>query len=200
MRIFFARHGQTDWNVQAKVQGSTDIPLNDTGIMQARQLCDNLKKENVNPYKVYTSYQKRAVKTAEIVGEEFKVPVEVLDGLEEMSLGLFEGHTWDEIYKLYPKELEEWNSYKRYNKSPEGESYQMVMERLFRALDKIIERGEADKADDKEVLIVTHGAVVMTLIAMQNNIPFEQSHTIFVKNATPVEFTMSELEEIRKRV
>lgn len=200
MRIFFARHGQTDWNVLAKVQGSTDIPLNDTGIVQARQLCENLKKENVNPYKVYTSYQKRAVKTAEIVGEEFKVPVEVVDGLEEMDLGIFEGHTWDEIYKLYPKELEEWNSYKRYNISPGGESYQMVMERLFRAMDVIVEQVESDNAKERDVLIVTHGAVVMTLIAMQNNIPFEQSHTIFVKNATPVEFTVAELDEIRKKL
>lgn len=198
MKIYFARHGQTDWNIVRKVQGTTDIPLNETGILQAGQLCENLKEKNISFSKIYTSYQKRAVQTAQIVDEQFHTGYEIVKGLEEMNLGLFEGHTWEEIHALYPEEFKLWNSYKRYNKSPEGESYQMVMERLFKALDYIFEKN--DTSSDDNILIISHGAVIMTLIVMRENLPFEGSHTIAVDNATPIEFTISELEEIRKKV
>ena len=115
-----------------------------------------------------------------------------------MNLGLFEGHTWEEIHSLYPKELELWNSYKRYNLSPEGESYQMVLERLFKALDYIVEKN--DISSDKNLLIISHGAVIMTLIAIHNDIPFERSHTIAVDNASPIEFSIDELYKIKSKV
>ena len=44
MNIYFARHGQTDWNILGKVQGTTEIPLNETGIKQEEQLCDYFEK------------------------------------------------------------------------------------------------------------------------------------------------------------
>ncbi|WP_026511700.1 MULTISPECIES: histidine phosphatase family protein [unclassified Butyrivibrio] len=198
MKIYFARHGQTDWNIQRKVQGTTDIPLNENGIRQAQELCNNLEERNFSFEKIYTSYQARAVKTAQIVDDHFHTGYEIVQGLEEMNLGLFEGHTWDEILAMYAEEHKLWMSNKRYNKTPNGESYQMVMERLFKALDHIL--GQRDTSSDKNILIVSHGAVIMTLLAMHRDIPFEQSHTIEVDNATPIEFSIEELEEIRKRL
>ena len=53
---------------------------------------------------------------------------------------------------------------------------------------------------DKNLLIISHGAVIMTLLAMKRDIPFEQSHTIEVDNATPIEFSIEEPEEIRKKL
>jgi probable phosphoglycerate mutase len=198
MKIYFVRHGQTDWNIQRKVQGTTDIPLNENGIRQAQELCNNLEERNFSFEKIYTSYQARAVKTAQIVDDHFHTGYEIVQGLEEMNLGLFEGHTWDEILAMYAEEHKLWMSNKRYNKTPNGESYQMVMERLFKALDHIL--GQRDTSSDKNILIVSHGAVIMTLLAMHRDIPFEQSHTIEVDNATPIEFSIEELEEIRKRL
>ena len=198
MEIYFARHGQTDWNIQRKVQGTTDIPLNEYGIRQAQELCNNLEEKNLSFEKIYTSYQARALKTAQIIDEHFHTGYEIVQGLEEMNLGLFEGHTWDEILAMYAEEHKLWMSNKRYNKTPNGESYQMVMERLFKALDHIL--GQHDTSSDKNILIVSHGAVIMTLLAMHRDIPFEQSHTIEVDNATPIEFSIEELEEIRKRL
>ena len=69
MKIYFARHGQTDWNIQRKVQGTTDIPLNENGIRQAQELCKNLEDRKLSFEKIYTSYQIRAVKTAQIVSD-----------------------------------------------------------------------------------------------------------------------------------
>ncbi|SHN48676.1 probable phosphoglycerate mutase [Butyrivibrio hungatei DSM 14810] len=198
MKIYFARHGQTDWNILGKVQGTTDIPLNENGIAQAQLLCKNLEDRDISFEKIYTSYQARAVKTAQIVDEHFHTGYEIVRGLEEMNLGLFEGHTWDEILSLYDEEHKLWLSNKRYNRSPGGESYQMVMERLFNALDYIL--GQHDASSDKNLLIISHGAVIMTLLAMKRNIPFEESHTIEVDNASPIEFSIEELKDIRTRL
>ena len=198
MKIYFARHGQTDWNTLRKVQGTTDIPLNENGIAQAQLLCKNLEENEISFQKIYTSYQARAVKTAQVVDEHFHTGYEIVQGLEEMNLGLFEGHTWDEILSLYSEEHAQWLSNKRYNRSPGGESYQMVMERLFKALDYILE--QHDPSSDKNLLIISHGAVIMTLLAMKRNIPFEKSHTIEVDNASPIEFSIEELNEIRERL
>ena len=106
MRIFFLRHGQTEWNILGKAHGTTDIPLNETGIGQAGLLCGELKKRGISIKKIYTSYQQRAVQTAQIVDAQFRTGYEIVDGLEEMCLGDFEGHTWDEIRRLFPKLLQ----------------------------------------------------------------------------------------------
>ncbi|MCR5769054.1 MAG: histidine phosphatase family protein [Lachnospiraceae bacterium] len=197
MKIYFARHGQTDWNLLGKVQGTTDIPLNETGIAQAHRLCEKIKEENIDIEKIYTSSQIRAVQTAQIVDERYRVGYEIVKGLEEMNLGDFEGHTWNEINALFPKELQYWNEDRRYHTSPNGESYQMVIERVFTALDHII--GQHDTASDKSILIVSHGAIIATLIAMQQDPPFSD-YRIAVENATPVEFSMKKLEEKRERL
>ena len=197
MKIYFARHGQTDWNLQGKVQGATDIPLNGNGIAQAHRLCEKIKEENIDLEKIYTSDQIRAIRTAQIVDEQYHVGYEIVKGLEEMSLGDFEGHTWDEINALFPKELQYWNEDRRYHTSPNGESYQMVIERLFSALDHII--GQHDISSDKSLLIISHGAVIATLTAIQQDPPFSD-YRITVENATPVEFSIEKLEELRGRL
>ena len=198
MKFYFARHGQTDWNTLRKVQGTTDIPLNENGIRQAYQLCDYLKENSISFTKIYSSYQTRAVQTAEIAAEQFNTGYETVKGLEEMNLGLLEGHTWDEILSMYAEEFELWQADRRYSTSPGGESYQMVLERVFQVLDYILEQNDA--ASEGNVLIITHGAVIMTLLAVLRDVPFEQALTIRVDNAVPVVLNVDDLEEIRKKI
>ncbi len=197
MNIYFARHGQTDWNILGKVQGTTDIPLNETGLKQADQLCDYFKRENISLGKIYTSRQIRAVQTAQIISDKFHLEYEAVPGFEEMNMGAFEGHTWAETEALYHDELKRWNSNKRYERTPGGESYQIVMERLFSALDNILEMYDSS---DKNLLVISHGGVIMTLIAINENIPFEESHLrIAVPNATPLCFSIEDLTRIKRK-
>ena len=67
MKLYFIRHGQTDWNVQGKIQGSKDTELNDIGINQAGELSSKFLDANIKLSKIYSSKQKRALKTAEMV-------------------------------------------------------------------------------------------------------------------------------------
>ena len=88
MKIYIARHGQTDWNTQHKAQGRSDIPLNETGIKQAEALRDNIK--DIKFTAVYASPLKRATKTAEIATDG-KYPITFDDRLVERSFGDYEG-------------------------------------------------------------------------------------------------------------
>src|SRR5881396_3482425 len=87
LRIYLARHGQTDWNAQSRLQGRTDIPLNPTGREQASKLAALLKGVRLDA--VYSSTLRRSRETAEIL--HGITPIESLDGLCEQGLGKFEG-------------------------------------------------------------------------------------------------------------
>ena len=199
MSILLARHGETDWNIAKKVQGTTDIPLNKNGKRQAEVLCQNFRKENIKLEKIYSSYQKRAVETAEIVGAEYQVPVQVVQGLEEMNLGLFEGHTWEEILQLYPQENAKWYADKRYGKAPGGESYQDLLERFFVAYDQIIKDTETPTGQD--ILIITHGAVIMSLLTLQRDLDFKTSYEVIrVDNARAIRMEIEDMEALKRKL
>ena len=124
MRIFMARHGETDWNVERRIQGSTDIPLNENGIRQAHSLAGYLERQVVGKggtiTHIFTSPLERAKETAEIVGARLHVPVEAVSGLEEMNFGICEGKSWLEAKAMYPQELSEWEENKREGYSGEN--------------------------------------------------------------------------------
>ena len=91
MLFYLVRHGQTDWNRAGKIQGTTDIPLNETGRQQAEQLATVLKERSGYPAKtridaVYASPLARAFQTAEILAKEEKLPLRRLAGLRERDL------------------------------------------------------------------------------------------------------------------
>ncbi|MFR8426389.1 MAG: phosphoglycerate mutase family protein [Roseburia inulinivorans] len=67
MKLYFVRHGETEWNVKKKIQGKTDIPLNENGIRQAKELACQLVEEDISVKHVYHSPQLRAAETARIV-------------------------------------------------------------------------------------------------------------------------------------
>jgi hypothetical protein len=87
--FIFVRHGQTDWNKVGRIQGDTDIPLNLTGLAQARgaaQLIDGVQVDLI-----VSSPLRRAVATAHILADATTCPVVIDEGLKERSFGAYEG-------------------------------------------------------------------------------------------------------------
>ena len=168
MKLFLIRHGQTDWNLKGKIQGSCDIELNDTGIKQAEELSNKILEESYKFSKIYSSPQKRALKTAEILSRVTNVDYISIEGLEEINLGEWEGLSWAEVKEKYPIEYEEWLINRRYTKPSKGESYQDMLERVFAAIHKIVN----ENCDD--VVIVTHSAVIMCIQCYLTNTPFDE--------------------------
>lgn len=210
MHILIARHGETDWNTRYIIQGTTDTDLNEHGLAQAQALCTNLKNSGYNIRYIFSSWQKRARVTAETVGKGFGVPVRVLSGLEEMNLGIFEAHSWAEVMAQFPDEYAAFAADRRHHVISGGESYQLVLERLFRALDEALLQASAangatgsqnaDTADDGDILLVTHGGVMMPLLALRDDLDFTVAWKRPIPNAEPVVFTRAELEELRKKL
>ncbi len=164
MKIWILRHGETDWNVQWKMQGQTDIPLNEKGKMQAKEAAERLKDEKFDA--VYSSPLMRAHETACTIAKPHGLSVIVDDRLKEMAFGEFEGTTPE------------------YNKiNPNRELFFTAPEKYVPSGGETIEETEMRSADFVEylktknyekVLIVTHGALARAMISAVKHLPKEQ--------------------------
>ena len=192
VKLYFVRHGETDWNLESKIQGRNDIPLNATGISQAEQLAMTLKMSEYDIKAIYSSRQKRALVTAEIVGKALGIPPVVKDGLQEMSLGSWEGHTWPQVREIFADEYQIWYKNRRYQVPPGGESYQQLLDRLLPALSQIMEETEGN------ALIVTHSAIIMTLMSYIYDTPFEDMAKNYKTGNTGI--VELEKEELYKKI
>lgn len=150
------RHGQTDWNAQLRLQGSSDIPLNETGIGQARSAASKINSSDWDI--LAASPLSRARDTAEIIGQQIGLPVLVIPELIERSFGEAEGlsHTqWRIIFE---------------SKEPIVglESIDELEVRAQLLLSKI-----ASEFDGKRILAVSHGSLIRKLIriASQGTLP-----------------------------
>ena len=185
MKLFFIRHGQTDWNLQGKIQGSYDSELNDTGIKQAIELSEVLLKLNYKFSRIYTSPQKRALKTAKILSEYSNIEYIPIDDLKEINMGEWEGLSWKEVEENYPVEYREWYLNRRYTKTPNGESYDDMLKRVLIAINQIIDE------NSDNVVVISHSAIIMGLQCYVTNTPFNDMLKFKTKNATITEIDSS---------
>ncbi len=139
-------------------------------------------QENYNKYefsKKYSSPQRRAVKTAEILSKATNVEYISREGLEEINLGEWEGLSWAEVKEKYPIEYEKWYANRRYAKPPNGESYQDMLQRVLTSIHKSVNEN-CDNA-----VIVIHSAVIMCIQCYLTNTPFDEM-TKFKTNNTSI--------------
>ncbi|MFT2816318.1 histidine phosphatase family protein [Leifsonia sp. A12D58] len=147
-RLSIVRHGQTDWNLHKKIQGSTDIPLNATGRAEAAAVGSALRERDWDA--IVTSPLKRAHETARIIaGEVGLAPPRVIAELTERHHGQIEGLTFEERQARFPDGVA----------VPGLETRQQVLDRVIPALGRIATEHEGDS-----VLVVSHGGVIGTLI------------------------------------
>lgn len=100
-RFIIFRHGQTDWNIERRIMGKRDIPLNDVGRKQAEKLALRFTTEQINVF--YSSPLKRAKETANIVASKHGKQTIIMNDLIEMNLGKFEGKTKKMRVKMFPE-------------------------------------------------------------------------------------------------
>jgi len=147
VNLYVVRHGQTIWNSQNKVCGNTDVELTDKGKIQAETLAEYISDQKIELDIIFTSPLKRAMKTAEIIGQRNGIEVISDQRLIEQNYGIFEGVDRKNDDFLKNKR----NFAYRY---PGGESMMQVACRIYRFLDEI-----KIKYQGKNVLIVSHGGV-----------------------------------------
>nr|WP_245354796.1 histidine phosphatase family protein [Brachybacterium sacelli] len=142
------RHGQTDYNLQNLFQGSSDIPLNDTGIEQAHRAFDQLPPVDWDV--VVSSPLKRAEQTARIIAEDHAIDFGGTDArLVEIDWGAAEGRPVEEMEQRYPE-----------RSFPGREDHQVVADRGYDALEALEEQYR-----DQKVLVVAHGTLIRFILS-----------------------------------
>jgi probable phosphoglycerate mutase len=152
-RLSLVRHGQTDWNLHKRIQGSTDIPLNSTGRAEAAEAGARLAARDWDA--VVTSPLLRADETARIIAGELGLSrPSAIPGLTERNHGEIEGLTFAERKERFPDGVP----------VPGLESRQQVLDRVLPALALIAAEYDNDGPHENAVLVVSHGGVIGTLV------------------------------------
>ena len=146
--ICLVRHGETDWNAAKRIQGRTDIPLNDTGKWQAEQTGLYLKDAHWDV--VISSPLSRAKETAHLILQHVHAPLVIMDDFIERNFGEAEGMSFEERQKLFPN--------KQY---PNMEPLSALQDRMLEGIEKV-----RATYPDKRVLIVAHGAAIHALLTV----------------------------------
>lgn len=154
-RILAIRHGETAWNVDTRIQGHLDIPLNDTGRWQAQRLARALAARDAI-HAVYSSDLQRARETAQAIAVATGTPLRTHAGLRERGFGLFEGKTYAEIEQTWPEESEHWRRRTPDWQPPQGgESLIQVRARILQTLQEL-----AAPHAGQQIVLVAHGGVM----------------------------------------
>lgn len=156
-KIIAIRHGQTDWNAAGRIQGRTDIPLNDTGRQQV-QAATLALPNGIDC--ILASPLQRALETAQIINARYQIPLLTDNRLTERDFGDFEGMS---MHELDLPAMRRWTDNLP---TPNGETIRDVATRVFACLDSIKKTYAG-----KTILLVAHAHVVRTIIWYFNGIP-----------------------------
>jgi 2,3-bisphosphoglycerate-dependent phosphoglycerate mutase len=154
MKLFVARHGETEWNLLGREMGHLDSSLTDRGLRQAEALARRLAGLGID--RVYASDLERARRTAEIIAAACKVDLLVDPALRERNMGIFQGLTRAEIMERFPEEHRAFGTGDVEYVIPEGESARQRTDRSVTAL-----TGIAMRHPDGRIAVVTHAGFLL---------------------------------------
>jgi broad specificity phosphatase PhoE len=174
VQIFLVRHGATDWNLQGRCQGATDLALNETGIRQAEEIASVLTDEPIHG--IYSSDLKRARQTAHVIGLKHRVPVQIEHDVRELDHGELEGLTFAEIKANYSDFIHKWRTEPADVQVPGGERLADVAQRAWNGLNRIIQGHTADET----IAVVSHNFPILSIICRLTGTPLNRYRTFHV--------------------
>lgn len=152
--FYLIRHGESEANLAGKAAGGgVDSSLTQTGIEQARALGDVIENLVIKPSQIFVSPMKRARHTAEIINTYLKLPVTIVENLEEHHVGEWEGQPWSMIGPRM----------KTGEAPPGGETYQQYADRVSKALTPVL-----SETYETPPMIVAHGGTFHSIGRMYN--------------------------------
>ena len=173
-KIMLVRHGQTDWNVIGKMQGSSDVHLSPDGLHQARLLAAHCPFFTADA--IYSSPLARAETTALILANRFNLQVQVVSEFRETNFGDWEGQILRDIAKVDPINFEKFFMQPDELKIPNAETFLQTQERAMSALKKILSAHQSEK--DSQIIIVAHGAINRVILAAILEMPLKKMWTL----------------------
>ncbi len=176
-RILAIRHGETAWNVDTRIQGQLDIPLNKTGLQQARWMAQALAERDALQA-IYASDLSRAHVTAQTLANQVGLAVTAHTGLRERAFGDFQGRTFAEIEVELPDDAHHWRK-----RTPEwtppgaGESLIALRERVLATVDELAARHVG-----QQIALVAHGGVMDVLYRAATRLDLQAPRTWLLPN------------------
>jgi probable phosphoglycerate mutase len=167
IKIYIARHGETAWNVEKRIQGRSDPGLSPEGFAQSLALLEQLKDRPLSA--IYTSTLQRSILTAQPIAKFFNLPIQKQSELDEMAFGIMEGV---HVFSFSEELKKEWERFKENRFTyhiPGAENYADVATRLKPFKEKILRDHTG-----QEVLIIGHMIVNRFLIGMLLEYPPEE--------------------------
>lgn len=162
MELYVTRHGQTDWNLEHKVQGKADISLNSKGLEQAEETRKKLNTTQIDL--IICSTLKRAKETAQVINRDKDIPIIYDEQISERDYGEFEGMIEEDF------DIEGYWSYQQNQHFKSAENIRDFFHKIYLRLDQIKEEYK-----DKRILMVTHGGVTRAIECYFNGIPNQES-------------------------
>lgn len=176
-RISAIRHGETAWNVDTRLQGHLDIPLNDVGLRQAQHLAQALvQRETIDA--IYASDLSRAHTTAQAIAQAMGQTVTVHVGLRERHFGAFQGRTYAQIETELPEHAWHWRK-----RTPDwappggGESLTTLRERVIQTVEAL-----AAAHPGQHIVLVAHGGVLDILYRAATRLDLQAPRTWALTN------------------
>jgi 2,3-bisphosphoglycerate-dependent phosphoglycerate mutase len=176
-RVIVVRHGETQWNVEERIQGHGDSPLTAKGLEQAEAIAARLAAE---PFDVLVSSDLgRAMQTARAIARRCGLHVVPDSRLRERSFGAGEGMTYAEIDRAWPEVFSRVRETDPDFVIPGGESRRQFHERVRDAFAAL-----AREHDGRRVAVVAHGGVLAALYRVIHDIPVARPHAVPISNAS----------------
>ena len=176
-RIIAVRHGETAWNVDSRIQGQLDIPLNEKGRWQAHRAARALAARGPVAA-IYSSDLLRARETARSIGDATGLIVVTEQSLRERAFGSFEGQTFTELEASWPKETVRWRQRDPDWTPPGGESLTCVRDRVVQ-----ITHALAQRHIGEQIVLVSHGGVLDALHRAATGLDLQAPRTWTLVNA-----------------
>jgi probable phosphoglycerate mutase len=178
-RFCLVRHGETNWNVERRLQGHTDVDLNQRGVAQAMQMAKAIKAIDLQFDVLYTSDLQRAAKTAGAIESVFNTKAIVNESLRERHLGVLQGLRTDEAPEREPELWESHITRDIHQDLRGGESIANFAQRINTALEQIRQQHIG-----KTILIVSHGGALDMMYRLASNQALDADRAVSVPNAS----------------
>ena len=176
MNYYLVRHGEIEANVKKIYAGWSEEGLTPKGIDQAKRAGEELSGVGVNA--IYCSPLRRAVQTAEIIGEFLNKEPIVENSFKELKLGIWEGMSEEDVAIRFPEEWKIWNERPADLILEDSETLKELLERVLGGIENIRAREKKDSC----VLIVTHVAIIRVLLLYTKKMDLNLYRTIPVPN------------------
>jgi broad specificity phosphatase PhoE len=181
-RLYLIRHGETDWNRQGRWQGQADVPLNDRGREQARQVAEKLAEVSFDA--IYTSDLIRASEVARIIAQAKgdRIPIVLEPRLREIHQGEWQGLLVQEIQSRYAEAFRQRRMDPLMVAAPGGETALQVRQRALQAVRDLLAA-----YPNGNVALVSHGFTIAVLLTHFYRLPIEKVWELVPDNGAIIE-------------